>query len=32
METTAPSRWHDGHQDRRYDWTDPGGVSAFISQ
>ena len=32
METTAPARWRADHQDRRYDWTEPGGVSAFISQ
>lgn len=32
METTAPSHWRAGHEERRYDWTEPGGVSAFISQ
>lgn len=32
METTAPARWRSGREDRRYDWTEPGGVSAFISQ
>jgi alpha-galactosidase len=32
METTAPSHWRARGADRRYDWTEPGGVSAFISQ
>lgn len=32
MESTAPARWRVQGQNRRYDWTEPGGVSAFISQ
>ncbi len=30
LETTAPAHWRAGHEDRHYDWTEPGGVTAFI--